>query len=76
MIGQRVRHVVEDRVGFVVGTAEAIGTRHTLVPVTIELSTRTELWPAALMELLPKVKQFPAHGGRFKAPPTYPLHLK
>ena len=76
MIGQRVRHVIEDRIGFVVGSAESIGTRHTLVPVTIELSTRTELWPTALMELLPKNKQFPAHGGRFKAPSTYPLHIK
>lgn len=74
LIGHRVRHRVDSRLGLVVGRAEKIGTRHALIPVTIETSTRTEYWPDVLIELLPKRQQFPAHGGQFSAPRGYPLH--
>lgn len=72
-IGLRVQHCVDQRFGFVCGRPERWGTRHTLVPVIVEGSTRQELWPDSQLQLLPKAQQHPAHGGRFQAPAGYPL---
>lgn len=74
-IGHRVQHSKDRRLGFVVGKVERLDGRRGLLPVTIEASTRTEYWPEQLIELLPLREQFPAHGGRFHAPSSYPLNL-
>lgn len=76
LVGQRVRHRKDQRSALVVGKPQMIGTRMALVPVIIESSTRSELWPETLVVHLPKRSQFPAHGGRFSAPSGYPLRTK
>lgn len=75
-LGMRVINRLDQRTGLVVGRAETIGTRFSLIPVTVESSTRTELWAEHWIELLPTRQQFPAHGGRFQAPPGYPLRIQ
>lgn len=74
-IGLRVRHVIDKRSALVVGRGEANGIKSLLYPVTIEGSTRTELWPEHLIRARPRSEQFPAHGGSFQAPPGYPLYI-
>lgn len=72
-IGLRVKHVYDKRPGFVVGRPEANGIKSLLYPITIEGTTRTELWPEHLIRARPIPDQFPVHGGTFVAPPGYPL---
>lgn len=74
-LGLRVRHRVDHRTGFVVGSAERIGTRSALVPVIVEASTRSELWPESQLQVLPTAQQHRALGGRYTAPAGYPLHI-
>lgn len=74
-IGLRVRHLIDKRSAFVVGRGEANGIKSLLYPVTIEGSTRTELWPEHLIRARPRHEQFPAHGGSFQAPRGYPLYI-
>jgi len=64
-IGMRVRHLLDNRPGIVVGSPEANGRRF-LVPINIERSTRTELWPDHQIKIRPKREQFPAHGGTYQ----------
>lgn len=75
-VGTRVVNRLDDRPGFVIGKAEAIGTRFSLVPVVIEGSTRNELWPEHWIDVRPAKDQFPALGGRFSAAPGYPLRIQ
>lgn len=72
-IGMRVVNRLDGRIGLIVGKPQAFGTRFSLLPVTIEASTRSELWPEHWIELLPKRQQFPAHGGIFSPSQGYPL---
>lgn len=74
-IGLRVKHVYDKRSGFVVGRPEPNGIKSSLYPVTIEGSTRTELWPQNLIRARPSNEQFPVHGGTFVSPPGYPLNV-
>lgn len=76
LLGMRVVNLLDQRTGLVVGKPETMGTRYSLIPVTVESSTRTELWPEHWIEFLPKRQQFPAHGGRFQAPAGYPLRVQ
>jgi hypothetical protein len=46
-----------------------------LIPVTLEGTTRTELWPAGLTLVLPLKQQGKALGGALDLPPGYPLRL-
>lgn len=71
--GLRVACLSTGRIALVVGVSE-FGTgvrRH--VPVIIEGSTRQETWPAHTICPLDKADQPVPLGGRFKAPPGYPL---
>lgn len=74
-IGLRVKHVFDKRSGFIVGRPEPNGIKSCLYPVTIEGSTRTELWPEHLIRSKPVTEQFPVHGGTFSALPGYPLNV-
>lgn len=74
LIGHRVVHATTKRSGFIVGRGEPNGIKSALYPVTLEGTTRTELWPEHLIRIRPKKDQFPAHGGKFKAPAGYPLY--
>ena len=70
--GTRVRHGATSVVGLVAGKPEPF-KRTYLLPVTIEGTTRTELWPAGLIEPLPKAQQLIAMGGKVQPPKGYPL---
>lgn len=61
----RVRHAWDGRAAIVVGKPENDG-RRLLVPVNLELSTRTELWPDSVIKIRHKREQFPAHGGTYQ----------
>lgn len=74
--GMRVRHMVTDRAGFVVGRPEAIGAADSLVPVAVEGTTRIELWPLRLTKVRQKREQPVALGGNFKPPQGFPLHTR
>jgi len=73
LLGLRVTHCRSGRGAFVVGKPQLTGIRHALVPVTLEGSTRTELWPESWIVVRPTAEQFPAYGGGFRAPACYPL---
>jgi hypothetical protein len=75
-LGMRVINRLDQRTALVVGKPETIGTLFSLIPVTVESSTRTELWAEHWVDILPKRQQFPAHGGRFQAPAGYPLRIQ
>jgi hypothetical protein len=75
LLGLRVRHCRTGQPAFVVGRAQCTGIRHALVPVTLEGSTRTELWPESWIVVRPTAEQFAANGGQFTAPAGYPLRL-
>lgn len=75
LIGHRVVHSISKRSGFIVGRGEPNGIKSALYPVTLEGTTRTELWPEHLIRVRPRKEQFPAHGGTFKAPAGYPLYI-
>lgn len=75
LLGLRVRHHRSGQPAFVVGKPQHTGIRHALVPVVLEGSTRSELWPESWIAVRPLADQFPAHGGRFCAPAGYPLRL-
>jgi hypothetical protein len=70
---QRVCHRADGRHGFVVSRPEALGYRTALVRVAVEGSTRYELWPLHLVDLLPPRQQHRAMGGQYDAPAGYPL---
>lgn len=72
--GLRITHRLTHQSGLVIGSAEASG-RFSLVPVALEGSTRRELWPLHLIQQRPRLQQFKALGGSFKAPSGYPLRL-
>lgn len=74
LLGLRVRHRVDGRIGFVVGKTECLGGRIALVPVIVEASTRSELWPETRIEALPLKQQHEGLGGKYQAPSGYPLH--
>ena len=76
LLGLRVRLITDGRIGFVVGKAERLGNRMALVPVIVEASTRSELWPEPRIEALPIKEQHLSLGGQYKAPAGYPLHAK
>ena len=76
LVGLRVVNRLDGRPGFVIGKAEAMGTRYSLVPVVIEGSTRNELWPEHWIDVRPTKEQFPALGGRFHTTPSYPLRIQ
>ncbi len=69
----RVVHKTDHRHGFVVGRPEALGHRTALVHVAVEGSTRYELWPVHMVEVLPVRDQHVAMGGKYQAPKGYPL---
>jgi|LauGreDrversion4_2_1035121.scaffolds.fasta_scaffold256093_2 hypothetical protein len=73
-LGLRVRNRLDGRSGLIVGRPEHFGTRCRLYPVTIESSTRTELWADHWIDVRPLREQPIALGGRYKAPPGYPLN--
>lgn len=73
LVGMRVSNRLDGRTGLIVGKPEFFGTRFSLIPVTIESSTRTELWAEHWIAPLPRRQQFAAHGGSFSAPSGYPL---
>lgn len=75
-LGTRVRHAVSKVPGLVVGRPELTGLSFSLVPITLEGSTRTELWPDHMVESRPKRDQPVALGGQFKAPEGYPLRTR
>lgn len=72
-LAHRVVHRADGRHGFVVGRPEALGYRTALVRVAVEGSTRYELWPLNLVELLPAKQQHRGLGGQYEAPAGYPL---
>jgi hypothetical protein len=74
-IGMRVRHALDNRAAIVIGTPEVDG-HHTLIPVNLESSTRSELWPDQYVKVRPKREQFPAHGGTYRQRPGYLLKTK
>ncbi len=69
-LGQRVTNQLDGRDGFIVSAPY-----NKLVPVAIEQSTRKELWPESQVKLKPKKDQLVAMGGKYKAPPGFPLHI-
>lgn len=73
-LGLRVRNRLDGRAGLIVGRPESFGTRCALYPVTVESSTRTELWADHWIEVRPRREQPVALGGSYKAPPGYPLN--
>jgi len=73
LLGLRVRRHRDGCPAFIVGKPQTHGSRFALVPVTLEASTRTELWPEHWIEVRPRIEQFPARGGRYQAPAGYPL---
>lgn len=73
LVGMRVSNRLDGRTGLIVGKPEFFGTRFSLIPVTIEASTRTELWAEHWITPLPLRQQFAAHGGSYSAPSGYPL---
>ena len=75
-LGTRVRHSKTRASGLVVGKAEHTGLPFALVPIALEGSTRTELWPEHLIEVRPRREQPVALGGQFKAPEGYPLRTR
>ena len=70
--GTRVRHGSTGALGLVTGKPEPFKASY-LLPITIEGTTRTELWPAGLIDPLPKEQQLKAMGGCLSAPKGYPL---
>lgn len=72
-LAHRVIHRADGRRGFVVGRPEALGYHTALVRVAVEGSTRYELWPLNLVELLPAKQQHRGLGGQYEAPAGYPL---
>jgi hypothetical protein len=72
--GLRVRHRLSGDPALVIGTPESSG-RYALVWVSLEGSTRRELWPVHALEIRPRPQQPVALGGRFKAPVGYPLRM-
>ena len=75
-LGTRVRHSRTRLSGLVVGRPEHTGLLFALVPIALEGSTRTELWPEHLIEVRPRRDQPVALGGQFKAPEGYPLRTR
>lgn len=76
LVGLRVLNRLDGRPGFVIGKPESMGTKFSLVPVVVEGSTRTELWPEHWIDVRPTAEQFPALGGRYQAAAGYPLRMK
>lgn len=72
--GLRVKHARSGRIAMVSGRPEPKGNTQ-LIPVTLEGTTRTELWPAGLTLVLPVQQQSKALGGTLELPPGYPLRL-
>ncbi len=70
-LGHRVRHQLDGRNGFVISQPY-----NNLVPVSIEGSTRKELWALNNTKLRPINEQLVALGGKFKPPKGFPLHNK
>lgn len=75
LIGLRVVHALTSQSGLVIGKPEAIGYNRSLVPVAIEGSTRTELWPLKQIKVRPAAEQLAAMGGNFQPRKGYPLHV-
>lgn len=75
-LGTRVRHTVNRSSALVIGRPEHTGLTFALVPVALEGSTRSELWPEHLIEVRPRREQPVALGGQFKAPEGYPLRTR
>ena len=72
VVGVRVTHTKDKRDGLITGPSEH-GVGYRLIPVAVEGSTRKELWPEHLIQVMPIRKQLPQHGGHFKPPAGYPL---
>ena len=70
--GTRVQHRATGALAMVSGKPEPF-KRSYLLPVAIEGTTRTELWPAALVMPLAKRDQLVAMGGLITPPKGYPL---
>lgn len=70
--GTRVKHRASGALAMVSGKPEPF-KRSYLLPVAIEGTTRTELWPAGLVVPLPKTDQLLAMGGLITPPKGYPL---
>jgi hypothetical protein len=73
-LGLRVRNRLDGRTALIVGRPETFGTRRSLLPVTIEASTRTELWADHWIEPRPQREQPLALGGTYTPPAGYPLN--
>ena len=71
-VGVRVTHTKDKRDGLITGPSEH-GVGYRLIPVAVEGSTRKELWPEHLVQVMAIRKQLPQHGGQFKPPAGYPL---
>ena len=71
-IGVRITHTKDKRDGLITGPSEH-GVGYRLIPVAVEGSTRKELWPEHMIQVMPIRKQLPQHGGQFKPPAGYPL---
>ncbi|MEB3319595.1 MAG: hypothetical protein VKI63_01470 [Cyanobium sp.] len=62
-----------ERIGMVIGRLEpGIGST-ALLPVTVEGSTRNELWALHRLEPLPRDRQLTGLGGKVAPPKGYPL---
>lgn len=75
LIGLRVVHALTSQSGLVIGRPEAVGYQRSLVPIAIEGSTRTELWPIKHIKVRPTADQLPAMGGKYQPRKGYPLHV-
>lgn len=74
-VGHRVRNIIVNQDGFVVGQTQAVGLHLEKLPVIIEGSTRQELWDTKNIELKPKKEQLVKMGGKFKPPKGFPLNI-
>ncbi len=74
-VGHRVRNIIVNQDGFVVGQTQAVGLHLEKLPVIIEGSTRQELWDTKNVELKPKKEQLVKMGGKFKPPKGFPLNI-
>ena len=50
------------------------GWNRALVPVVVEGTTRTELWPLSRVVVRPDIDQCKKLGGEYKPPAGYPLN--
>ena len=73
-LGHRVFHSSDGRPGFVIGKPEMAGWNRALVPVVVEGTTRTELWPLSRLVVRPDIDQCKKLGGEYKPPAGYPLN--